>query len=82
MMGFLMTSHSQSDLSLKLVLFLLQAKMSHIFEPENMRVALFWMVYIKAHQIISFSNLPNAQKMPYNYFKFEGIGVMHFRSTI
>lgn len=69
-------------LSLELVLFFLQAKMSDIFEPENIRVTLFCMVYIRAHQIVSFPNLPNVQKMPYNYFKFEGIGAMHFKSTI
>lgn len=56
--------------------------MSDIFEPENIRVTLFCMVYIRAHQIVSFPNLPNVQKMPYNYFKFEGIGAMHFKSTI
>ena len=47
-----------------------------------MRIVIFCLVYVTAHQIISFSNLSNAQKILYKYFKFEGMGVINLKNPV
>lgn len=62
LMGFLMFSYSQSDLFSQSNFCSFYKLLSNIVEPENMRIAIFYLVRIKAYQVTSYSKLSNAPK--------------------